>query len=84
MLSTMLEKDPIMRYQSIDEVMQAAWFKDIEWDQVVNKQLKPPLVPDVNSCYFENDDPDGRTDTENNSTFQRRERDISLYYNSTI
>ena len=50
----------------------------------MNKQVKPPLVPDVNSCYFENDDADARTDTENISAFQRRERDISLYYNSTI
>ena len=82
-LATMLEKDPVMRYQTVDEVMAAAWFKDINWNQAQNKQLKPPLVPDVNSCYFENDDNEARTET-NNSTFQRRERDISLYYNSTI
>ena len=84
MLKLMLEKDPVMRFQTIDEVMQCSWFKDTDWDQVMNKQLKPPLVPDVNSCYFESDDPDGRTDTEPKSTLGRRERDISLYYNSTI
>ena len=69
MLATMLEKDPVMRYQTIDEVMKAAWFKDIDWALALNKQLKPPLVPDVNSCYFENDDEEARADTENNSTF---------------
>ena len=44
-----------MRYQSITEIMEHPWFSDVDWDQVLSKTLKPPLVPDINSCYFEND-----------------------------
>ena len=68
MLSMMLAKEPASRYQSIDEVMRAAWFSDIDWKEALNKQLKPPLVPDVNSSYFDDDDPEARAET-NNSTF---------------
>ena len=34
--------------------MKQKWFRDIDWDKVRNKQMKPPIVPDINSCYFEN------------------------------
>ena len=32
-----------------------AWFNDVDWDQVLSKSVKPPLQPDINSCYFEQD-----------------------------
>ena len=51
----MLERDPNARYQSIAEVMEHPWFGDVDWEQVISKQVKPPLQPDIHSCYFEND-----------------------------
>lgn len=55
LLANMLEKEPINRFQSISEIMEHAWFDDIDWSQVTSKSMKPPLVPDINSCYFEQD-----------------------------
>ena len=54
----MLEKEPSMRYQSITDVMNHSWFSDVDWKAVLNKTLKPPLQPDINTCYFENDNGD--------------------------
>ena len=54
LLSNMLEKDPVMRYQSIREIMQHSWFRDVNWREVLNKKVKPLILPDINSCYFEN------------------------------
>ncbi len=60
LLQTMLERDPVVRYQSIREVMNHRWFKDVDWPKVIKKDVKPPLVPDINLSYFEPD----RGDTE--------------------
>ena len=35
--------------------MEHQWFNDVDWSQVMSKSMKPPLVPDINSCYFEQD-----------------------------
>jgi serum/glucocorticoid-regulated kinase 2 len=63
LLANMLEKDPVMRYQSIEEVMEHPWFSDVNWSQILNKTEKPPLQPDINSCYFENDNGDDEDDS---------------------
>ena len=55
LLSGMLEKNPNDRYQSISEIMEHPWFNDVDWSQVVSKSMKPPLIPDINSCYFDQD-----------------------------
>ena len=55
LLQGMLEKDVDRRLQTIDEVMRHPWFNDVDWNMVLSKSEKPPLIPDINSCYFEND-----------------------------
>lgn len=55
LLACLLEKDPLMRLQSVDSIMSHPWFEDVEWRNVLNKTIKQPLVPDINSCYFEDD-----------------------------
>lgn len=62
LLTGMLEKEPSMRYQSISEVMRHPWFNDVDWKGVFEKAEKPPLQPDINSCYFENDNGDDDED----------------------
>ena len=37
LISCMLEKDQVMRFQSITEIMQQKWFSDVDWDQVLHK-----------------------------------------------
>ena len=59
----MLEKDPVMRYQSVKEIMKHSWFRDVNWRNVLNKKVKPLIIPDINSCYFENA-ADGETETD--------------------
>ena len=66
----MLEKDPLMRLQSIDSVMSHPWFRGIEWSHVLSKTIKPPLIPDINSCYFE--DENGEEDDEVGSFFHSK------------
>ena len=53
LLQTMLERDSVVRYQTIREVMDHSWFKDVDWPKVIKKDVKPPLVPDINLTYFE-------------------------------
>ena len=43
--------------------MKHSWFKDVNWRNVLNKKVKPLIVPDINSCYFENA-ADGDTETD--------------------
>lgn len=70
----MLEKDPVMRYQNVKEIMAHDWFKDVNWRDIVNKKVKPLIIPDINSCYFENGQGDGAIETDesgNNSSSYR-------------
>ena len=41
--------------------MKHPWFKDVNWNQVLSKAYKPPLIPDINSDYFDNEDNDDGT-----------------------
>lgn len=53
LLQNMLEKDPVMRFQTIAEVMGHPWFQGTDWKAHLLKKVKPQIVPDVNQCYFE-------------------------------
>ena len=55
----MLEKDPVMGQQSITEVMRHPWFSDVNWNKVMNKQITPLLIPDIEASYFEREETDG-------------------------
>ena len=39
LLACLLEKDPLMRLQSIDSVMSHPWFAEVEWRSVMNKTI---------------------------------------------
>lgn len=45
----LLQRDPHERlgYNGFQEVKQHAWFKDIEWDKLLRKEIKPPYKPIV-------------------------------------
>ena len=42
--------------------MEHRWFKDVDWAKVIKKDIKPPLVPDINLSYFEPDRGDSEVD----------------------
>ena len=54
----MLERDPNQRFQSIEEVMRHPWFNDVIWGHVLNKTIKPTLVPVITHQYLANDEGD--------------------------
>ena len=93
LLQNLLEKDPVLRYQSIGEIMRDPWFSDVDWNLMRSKQVQPPLVPDINLCYFDKNDAEsedsplfGNTgnllhDNLNKSSAARRQ---SYYLHSTL
>ena len=92
LLFNMLEKDPVMRYQSVREIMEHSWFKDVNWRDVMNKKVKPLIIPDINSCYFEIDaNTDGETEEDETPTTNREHMNLrinprrkSYYLHSTM
>ncbi|KAI9493766.1 kinase-like domain-containing protein, partial [Zychaea mexicana] len=59
-LSALLERDPRLRlgYNGVDEIKQHMYFSDVDWDQVYQRSLVPPYVPDLRSSLdFSNFDP---------------------------
>jgi len=76
--------------------MQDPWFNDVIWSEVLNKSQKPPCQPDINCCYFENNDleDEDNDDSPNITTFYSptlqgngSKRDLmrkSYYVHSTV
>ena len=81
----MLEKDPVMRYQSVSEIMKHQWFRDVNWRDVLHKKLKPLINPDINSCYFESaDDESEHEDSPLLKSTKSNIRRQSYYLHSTV
>jgi serine/threonine protein kinase len=53
LIASMLKKDPNKRIQSISEIKKHTWFKDVNWDDVLNKRLTPPIVPNVKESHID-------------------------------
>ncbi|KAL4443164.1 hypothetical protein ABPG74_002231 [Tetrahymena malaccensis] len=50
LLSGLLEKDPNKRLGTIDgakEIIDHPWFKDLRWDQLEQRKINPPFVPNL-------------------------------------
>ena len=47
LMTAMMQKNPNNRPQSIKEIMRHPWFDGVNWDDVLHKRIKPPLVPDL-------------------------------------
>jgi len=58
MLSKLLERDIEKRLKEGSEIKKVEFFKGINWDDLYNKKIKPPYVPNVSSATStENIDP---------------------------
>lgn len=55
LITTLLKRDPNLRPSSVSEIKKHSWFKGVNWDDVLNKKMHPPIVPNVKEC---NIDPD--------------------------
>ena len=51
LISKLLEKDPRQRlgYSGGDEIMAHPWFNDINWEDLYDKRIQPPFVPNINN-----------------------------------
>mmetsp|Transcript_2830 Transcript_2830/g.2353 ORF Transcript_2830/g.2353 Transcript_2830/m.2353 type:complete len:124 (+) Transcript_2830:276-647(+) len=51
LIERLIEKDPEYRLGSNEEdaedIMKHEWFKCIDWEELANKKLNPPYIPDV-------------------------------------
>jgi serum/glucocorticoid-regulated kinase 2 len=47
LLTRLLERDPLKRMQSGEEFRRHPFFRDISWDKLLAKELKPEFVPDI-------------------------------------
>ena len=52
-MSKLLQKNPNARPQSIQEIKSHPWFDGVNWEEILNKRVKPPLVPDLYKSNFE-------------------------------
>jgi serine/threonine protein kinase len=53
LMSRLLQKNPASRPQTINEVMKHSWFEDVNWKDVLDKKVRPPMLPNPYECYFE-------------------------------
>lgn len=49
LLHGLLDRDPLKRLGNAQSIKMQPWFKTIDWKKLVDKKLKPPFVPRVNS-----------------------------------
>jgi len=45
----LLDRDPAIRLSDPDLIKSHPFFKNLDWEKLVNKQITPPFVPDVQS-----------------------------------
>lgn len=71
--------------------MKHRWFKDVNWNSVLNKKIRPPLTPDINTSYFQNEHDDSQDSVCNISSIRpsvnvsrSNHRRQSYYIQSTI
>ena len=49
-INKLLDKNQLTRLGSksdADEIVNHPWFKDINWDKLIKKELVPPFLPDM-------------------------------------
>ena len=55
LISKLLEKSPNNRIgcgkEGADEIKRHAFFKDIDWEKLLAKELIPPFIPNTTSAY---------------------------------
>jgi protein-serine/threonine kinase len=55
LMSKLLQKNPNQRPQSITEIKSHPWFSGVNWNDIIAKKIKPPLIPDLFKSNFEQD-----------------------------
>ena len=53
-IARLLEKDPTKRIacgiEGADEIKRHAWFRDIDWDRLIERKVTPPFVPKIKTA----------------------------------
>ena len=53
LMKKMLHKDPDNRFQTIEEVKNHIWFKDVVWEDYINRKIQPQWKPSLASSNFD-------------------------------
>jgi hypothetical protein len=64
--------------------MKHPWLADIDWQRVLNKGFKPPIIPGSTQCCIDEEFLNLPLDFEDSSVPLPTERRQSCYYESTI
>ena len=48
LISQLLEKDPDQRMKNVEKIKEHPWFETIDWNKLLNKEIKPPFIPKIN------------------------------------
>lgn len=55
LISKMMIKDPKGRYQTLEEVKRHPWLVDINWNDILEKKIPPPIIPNVRESHIDPD-----------------------------
>ena len=80
----MLQKEPNLRIQSISEIKKHPWLSSINWPKIMNKEVRPPIVPGPNTCCIDKEFLSLPLDFEDSGIPLPTERRQSCYYESTL
>ena len=53
LLKGLLQKDPERRFQTFSDVKRHPWLKHVDWQKVIKKDYKPPIVPGPHMCCID-------------------------------
>lgn len=89
LLTRLMQKDPSRRYQSLAEVKRHPWLQDVSWQALLERKVKPPIIPNVRESHIDPDYTELPLDFEEDSHQHRGrvstlERRYSYYYESTL
>ena len=45
LLSILFQKDPEVRMQGVANIKDHPWFSTIDWNRLINQELKAPFIP---------------------------------------
>lgn len=48
LLYNLLDKRPKQRIKSFEEIRACPWFNDVNWRDIINQRIQPPIKIDIN------------------------------------
>ena len=48
-----MDKDLSKRVKSVSEIKNHPWLRDVDWNDVLEKNIKPPFIPSIYESNFD-------------------------------